>query len=134
MAKSYSMDLRHKILETYLEKEGTNQEIAKRFKISISTVKRIGQRFRETGKVELYMNRSGRRAKLDDKGLTFLEQLVQKEKDLTLNEIRLKLFKRFHTELTIQAIHYILKDMKLNHKKKSYYASQRDREDIKKKS
>lgn len=57
MPKAYSIDFREKVLDAYLNHEGSNREIAKRFKISISTVKRIGQRYRNTGKIELYIHR-----------------------------------------------------------------------------
>lgn len=53
MPKAYSIDFRKKILDAYLQKEGTNEELAERFKISISTVKRIAQRYKNSGEVKI---------------------------------------------------------------------------------
>ncbi len=130
---AYSVDFRKKILESYLQNEGTNQEIAERFKISISTVKRIGQRYRETGKIELYLGNIGHYSKVDNDAKEVLINIIEEKPDLTLEEIRQKLQERCQILVTAQAIHYILKNLKITYKKKSMYANQRDREDVKKK-
>lgn len=130
---AYSVDFRKKILEAYLKKEGNNQEIANRFKVSISTVKRIGQRFRETGKVELHLDKIGLTSKVNEDGKEILKKIVGARPSATLEEIRDELKERCKIEVTIQAIHYILKELKISYKKKSLYASERDRDDIKKK-
>lgn len=130
---AYSIDFRKKILDAYLNDEGGSQEIADRFKISISTVKRIGQRYRETGKVELYLNNIGHKTKVGRDGQEIVKAIVQERPDATLEEIRQILHQRSNILVTAQAIYYILKKMQLTYKKKSIYASQRDREDVKKK-
>ena len=88
MPKAYSIDFRGKILDAYLKQEGSNQKIAERFKISISTVKRIGQRYRNTGKVELYINRVGRKLKITDKAKSIIKQTISTKPDASLEEIR----------------------------------------------
>lgn len=130
---AYSVDFRKKILEAYLNDWDTNQEIAERFKVSISTVKRIGQRYRKTGKVELYLENIGHKSKVDENAQNILKEIIQEKPDSTLEEMSQALQERCHILVTAQAIHYILKNLKITHKKKSIYASQRDREDIKKK-
>lgn len=133
MPKAYSIDYREKVLEAYLNKEDTNQGLAKRFKISLSTVKRISQRYRETGKVELYLEQVGRKPKLTAELVEYLKMLLRHQTDITLNEMCQALEKYRGVMVTPQAIHYALKAEKITHKKKSYYASQRDRDDVKKK-
>jgi transposase len=130
---AYSIDFRKKILDAYLNDEGTNQEIADRFKISISTVKRIGQRFRETGKIELYLKNIGHTSKVDENAREVLKKLIGTNSDVTREEICRHLLEECQIRVTPQAIHYILKSLALTYKKKSIYASQRDREDVKKK-
>lgn len=130
---AYSVDFRKKILDAYLKREGTNQEIAERFKISLSTVKRIGQRYRETGKTELYLDNIGRPMKLDEAGIRTLKMLVKQRADSSLDELSRMLYEKTQIQLTAQALHYIFKRLGVSYKKKSYYASQRDRPDVKKK-
>ena len=87
MPKAYSTDLRKKILEANENHEGTNDELAERFKISISTVKRIKQRFQTTGSIEVYINRCGRKAKLDEHAYLALKNIISTTPGLTLKEI-----------------------------------------------
>jgi len=133
MPKAYSIDFREKILDAYLKQEGSNQKIAERFKISISTVKRIGQRYRNTGKVELYINRVGRKPKITDKAKSIIKQTISTKPDASLEEIREILEKSCNIYVTIQAIHYFLQNLKISYKKKSLYACQRDTDEVKKK-
>lgn len=133
MPKSYSIDFRKKILATYLNKEGTNQEIADRFKISVSTVKRIGRRYRSTGKIELYLHKVGRKPKITNDVVKVLRQTIQITPDASLVEMRALLAKKCNIKVSIQAIYYALKRIKLTHKKKSLYAMQKDSDENKKK-
>jgi transposase len=133
MPKAYSIDLRRKVLEANENHEGTNDELAERFKISISTVKRIKQRFQATGSIEIYINRCGRKAKLDEQAYLALKDIVSATPDLTLKEIADLLYKNTKISLKKSAIHNALKNLNLRYKKKSVYAIQRDKEDVKKK-
>jgi transposase len=130
---AYSVDFRKKILAAYLGKEGTNEEIAHRFKISISTVKRIGQRYRETGKVELHLSKIGHSSKVDEVAQQALKKIIKEKPGATLKEICQALKKRCQLTVTLPTIHYVLKKLALSYKKKSVYASQRDSDEVKKK-
>ena len=132
MPKAYLIDFREKILDAYLNQEGSNQEIAERFKISISTVKRIGQRYRNTGKIELYINRVGRKPKITDQAKDLIKQTISVKPDVSLEEVREILEKNCKIYVTIQAIHYFLQSLKISYKKKSLYACQRDTDEVKK--
>lgn len=133
MPKAYSIDFREKVLDAYLNQEGSNQEIAKRFKISISTVKRIGQRYRNTGKIELYIHRVGRKPKITEQAKQIIKQTIYVQPDVSLEEIRVILGKKCKIYVTIQAIHYFLKSLKISYKKKSLYSCQRETDEVKKK-
>jgi transposase len=111
MPKAYSIDFREKILDAYLSQEGSTQEIAKRFKISISTVKRIGQRYRNTGKIELYINRVGSKPKITQQARDFIKQTICIKPDASLEEIKDIIGKSCKIYVTIQAIHYFLKSL-----------------------
>jgi transposase len=133
MPKCYGLDFRKKILETYLNKEGSYQTIADRFKVSLNTVKRIVYRYRETNQVITYVHRSGRRELIDDSGKETLKKLIKEKPDLTLREIQKKYKAAHGVQPVLSVFHRVLKLLKLPYKKKSLFAQQQLREDIKKK-
>ncbi len=133
MPKSYDVKFREKILEAYLEKEGSIPAIAKRFKVSESTVKRIARRHRETGSLELYIYNAGRHELIDDAGKATLKKLLKITPDLTLRELQEKYVAIHQVKPVLTVFHNVLKKMKLTYKKKSKFAEQQLREDIKKK-
>lgn len=133
MPKCYGKDLRQKILETYENKEGSFKKVAERFKVNLNTVKRIVYRYRETGKVETYLHRVGRRGLIDESGKETLKRLIKKSPDMTLNEIQKAYKERHGVKPVLSVFHRILKELKLPYKKKSLFAKQQLHEDIKKK-
>jgi transposase len=48
---AYSINLRQKILSTWQNKEGTQRELAKRFKVSLSFLRDFLRRYRETNEI-----------------------------------------------------------------------------------
>jgi transposase len=133
MPKAYGIDLREKILESYLGKEGSLDELALRYKVSVSTIKRIAQRYRNTGEIKLYLHNAGRHELINDEGKDALIKILESHPDLTLKEIQEKFSALYGISPVIAVFHRVLKNLNFRHKKKSSYASQRDREDVKKK-
>jgi transposase len=88
MPKAYGIDFRKKILEAYTNKEGSIPDIAERFKVSESTVKRIARRHRETGHVVLYLHHAGRHELIDESGKQTLKKPLAETPDITLSEIQ----------------------------------------------
>ena len=62
MAAAYSIDLRKKILTAWQNKEGSQRELAKRFKVSLSFIRNFLRRYREIG--EIVPHRLRRRSSL----------------------------------------------------------------------
>lgn len=133
MPKAYGIDFRKKILEAYLNKEGSIPELAQRFKVSMSTVKRIAKRYRETGEVKLYLHNVGRHELIDEAGKETLRVLLTKTPDLTLSEIQEAYYKQHGIKPVLAVFHRVLKNLTFSYKKKSHFAEQQQREDIKKK-
>ena len=134
MPKAYSLDLRGKILEACLQKEGSHAELAKRFKVSLSTIKRIKRRYQETGEVVLYIHHAGRKTVLASQGYEKLKGLVEACPDRTLEELSRLYEAQEGKRLSLSTLYRILKRLNLGHKKKSHYAKERDDEEVKKKS
>lgn len=133
MPKAYGIDLRQKILEAYLNKEGAISNLAERFKVSESTVKRIAKRYRDTGEVKLYLHKVGRHELIDEHGKEILKNIVISNPDYTLSEIQSAYYKRKGVKPVLAVFHRVLKKLQFSYKKKSHFSQQQLREDIKKK-
>ena len=112
--KTLSLDLRERIVGAYDAKEGTREEVAKRFRVSLGMVKKLlGQR-EKTGDIGPRHRFSGRKAKLLPNYRKPLGELIKKEPDLTLAELR----DRLKMGCTVPALHHVLKAMGLTYKKR----------------
>lgn len=49
--KTSSIDLRSNILEAYQTQEGSQRQLAKRFKVSLSFIEKLFKQYRETGSI-----------------------------------------------------------------------------------
>lgn len=62
--KAYSVDLRQKIIEAHNQKEGSQRQLARRFRVSLSFIENLLKRYRTDGTVEPRAHGGGRVAKL----------------------------------------------------------------------
>jgi transposase len=51
MPKVYSLDLRKKVFSAWQAGEGSQRELAKRFNVSLSFIRDLSRRYRETGTI-----------------------------------------------------------------------------------
>ena len=114
MRKTISLDLRERILAAYDQKEGTREEVARRFRVSLGLVKKLLQQRRHTGDLRPRHRNSGRRPTLVLSHQQRLRDLLARKPDLTLEELR----KALAVRCTLQAIHYLLERMGLTYKKR----------------
>lgn len=112
--KTISLDLRERILSSYDAGEGTREDIAKRYKVSLGMVKKLLQQRSKTGDIRPRHRFSGRKPKITQSDRDTLKRLVDASPDLTLAQLR----KKSQLDCTVQAIHYVLKGMGLTYKKK----------------
>lgn len=119
-----SLDLRERILASYDKGEGTRDQIARRFCVSLGMVKKLIQQRRRTGDIRPQHHRSGRKPKIVAAHRKIIREELKRRPDLTLEELRQIL----GLECTLPAIHYVLVDMGLTYKKRrSAPASKTDR-------
>jgi transposase len=114
MKKAISMDLRERIVAAYEAEEGTREEVAKRFKVSLGLVKKLLAQKNRTGDLRPRYRYCGRKAKLEPAHGERMKRLVAKEPDLTLAEIK----QRLELSCTIGAIHWVLARLGLTYKKR----------------
>lgn len=108
MPKSYSVDLRERVLQ-YLEKNKNREAASRLFQVGIATIYRWLSCKKERGNVEP-LRRSYAYKKIDDQKLI---DYIEKNPDHFLSEIAK------HFNLTLQAVFYALKRLKITRKKSS---------------
>jgi transposase len=112
--KTISLDLRRRIVETYDEGKWTQEEVAKRFRVSQGMVKKLLIQRSRTGQIEARHRFSGRKARLLPESGEQMKALVAKQPDLTLCEIK----QRLGLDCTIAAVHWVLGRLGLTYKKR----------------
>jgi transposase len=92
MAKSFSDDLRCRILEAYERKEGSQQELARRFGVGFEYVRKIRRQLRRSGqKMRVPQSRHGRLSRFTDAVQERLRVWLREQPDLTEMELRERL-------------------------------------------
>ena len=114
MKRPISLDLRQRILASYDQNEGTREEIAQRYRVSLGMVKKLVQQRRQTGDIACRYHRCGRRPRIVAVHRQQLRDLLSRKPDLTLEELR----QVTQLDCTVQAIHYVLEEMGLTYKKR----------------
>ena len=112
--KTLSLDLRERIVAAYDAQEGTREEIAVRFRVSLGMVKKLLQQRRKTNDLGHRHRYSGRKARVLPEYRDKLATLVAAQPDLTLTQIKEKLT----MPCTVPAIHYALVALGLTYKKR----------------
>jgi transposase len=108
-----SLDLRERIVRAYDKGEGTREEIAQRFSVSLGMVKKLLQQRRQTGCIKPRHHLAGRKKLIVATHRIAIRQHLKRKPDMTLAELR----EALSLECTLPAIHYVLVDMGLTYKK-----------------
>src|SRR5436305_3927927 len=124
--KAYSQDLRQRILDTVQRGDGTLGQIARRFLVSVSFITRLLQLHRSTGSLEPRPHGGGNPAVLGPEDLEQLRELVQKQPDATLEELR----QRLGVSCSLMTISRALRKLRLPRKKKIPRSQEQDRPDV----
>jgi len=112
--RTLSLDLRERILASYDNEEGTREEVAHRYRVSLGMVKKLLQQRRHTGDIGPRHYRCGRKPMIVESHRRQLRALLAKKPDLTLRELR----QAVGLNCTLPAIHYVLDAMGLTYKKR----------------
>jgi len=112
--RTLSLDLRERILTSYDKDEGTRDEVAHRFRVSLGMVKKLLQQRRRTGDIGPRHHYAGRKPMIVDAHRRRLRALLAKKSDLTLKELRTAM----ELKCSVQAIHVVLGKMGLTYKKR----------------
>src|SRR3954469_21283245 len=124
--KAISEDLRKRILETIQRGDGSLRQIARRFLVSVSFITRLLQLHRSTGSLQPKPHGGGNPAVLSPEDLQQLRELVQKQPDATLEELR----QRLGVSCSLMTISRALRKLGLPRKKKIPRSQEQDRPDV----
>lgn len=132
MPAPYSLDLRKKAVSVYENGEGTQEEIAERFSIGLRTLREWLTLKNETGDFfpKEYIYR-GKRPIIGEKGALFVKGLIEKKPDILIAEIRTSYKRKFKISVAQSMVSRALKKLNLRRKKKSEYAQEQERDDVK---
>ena len=112
--RTISLDLRERILGAYDAGEGTREDVARRFRVSLGMVKKLLQQRRHTGSIAPRHHLAGRKPRIVQGHQRQMRALLGQKPDLTLKELRHAL----GLECSLQALHVVLRKMGLTYKKR----------------
>ncbi len=115
--KAYSVDLRQKIIDAHNQQEGSQRQLAKRFRVSLSFIENLLKRYRTSGTVEPREHRGGRSAKLSLEQEAVLASLVEEDNDAILVELCDRLEQRVSVRVSRATMGRIVQKLKLTRKK-----------------
>jgi transposase len=98
--RSYSEDIRVRVINAYQNKEGSQRQIAERFNVSLGFVRKLLKQYRTTGSLAPKRAARTRPSKIDQKSLQFILALVDNDSTLTLSALCERLTQERHLLLS----------------------------------
>ena len=115
--KAYSLDLRQRVVSAYEAGETTIQEVAGRFSVGATFVKKMLRQKRLHGSVEPPARGGGKPRALTAKHLKALQRWLREEPDLTLRELQQKMWSEQGKQVSPATLGKVLAEEKLTRKK-----------------
>lgn len=117
MARAYGDDLRIKFLSAYDRGEGTLEELAGYFGVSLGWGKKISSARKRSGRAERTVHRPGRKLAAGESAQRQVMEWVAACSDLTLGQLQIRLEREAGVKLSRGRVWYLLKRLGLRLKK-----------------
>ena len=117
MARAYSNDLRRKLLEAHEQGQGTLEELAEEFRVSLGFAKKISAALRRTGRMERTEQRHGRINQVTALVQERLREWLRQQLDRNLGELQRQLREQLHVSVSVPRLWVVLRQMQLRLKK-----------------
>jgi transposase len=117
MGKPLGDDLRRKLLFAYDQGEGTLEELASRFVVSVGWAKKISAMRHRTGQAERVPHKPGRKPHAGVEAQQQVRAWFVQQPDLTLAEVQQKLLSEAGVSLSLPQIWKLLRKLGLRLKK-----------------
>ena len=115
--EAYSLDLRERVARACDEEQETRQDTAERFGVSESFIRKLLRRRRDSGSLAPLPHGGGRRPALDERGRAVLRELVDRQPDATLEQLKTRLQMRTGKAISKSAVDRHLRTLDLPRKK-----------------
>lgn len=132
MPGAYSVDLRQRVVRAYQEGMGNQRDVAKLFKVAPKTLQNYLYLERDTGGLLPKNGKQGRKPAIHEEGLKAISGWIGEQQDITLKELGENYQAAYGVKLSPSMLSRACQQLGLSRKKKSLYASEQDRDDIKK--
>lgn len=118
MPAPLSVDLRQRVIAAYQAEEGSQRQLALRFKVSLSFIRDLSRHYRLTGTVEPKPHGGGAVAKLGDAQLPIVKALVEAQPDALLEELCERFAQKTAIKVSVSTMQRAVQRLKLSVKKK----------------
>ncbi len=119
MPVSYSGDLRCRVIISWEAKEGSQRQLAERFKVSLSFVRNLLRHYRQNGQIEAKRRGGYQQPTIQNEDLNIIQSLVEEKNDLLLRELCDRYQERTGIRVSIPTMHRAVEKLGLRCKKKS---------------
>jgi transposase len=119
-------ELRQSVVHALETGEVHQTHLARLLGISVSSVKRIWSRWRETGSSDVWPHAGGKKPKLSARQCEEIRRQVARQPDVSLAELQVWLAETYAIHLSLPSLSRLLAKLGLPRKKKSLHASERD--------
>jgi transposase len=117
MPAPLSVDLRQRIIAAYEAKEGSQRQLAERFKVSLSFIRDLRRHQRQTGTVKPKPHGGGAVAKLGKEQLPIVGALVTAQPDALLEELCERFAQQTGVRVSLSTMQRAVCQLKLSVKK-----------------
>jgi transposase len=117
MMQAYSLDLRQRVVAAYENGVETILEVAERFEVSDSFIKKLLRRKRTAGTIAPVGHRGGQPKRLSDKHRKWLLETVLATPDMTLSDLRERLLSEHDVSASVATLSRELRALNLRRKK-----------------
>jgi transposase len=104
-------------MSAYQAKEGSQRQLAQRFKVSLSFIRDLRRSYRQTGTIEPKPHGGGAVAKLEPKHLPRIKTLVDNQPDALLEELCEQFTEQTNVQVSTSTMHRAVQSLKLSVKK-----------------
>ncbi len=118
MPAPLSVDLRQRIIAAYEAKEGSQRQLAERFKVSLSFIRDLRRHQRKTGSLQPNPHGGGAVAKLGAAQFPIVAALVEAQPDALLEELCERFAQQTGVEVSGATMQRAVSKLKLSVKKK----------------
>lgn len=115
--QAYSLDLRQRVVSAYENGVETILEVAERFEVSDSFIKKLLRRKRATGEIAPVGHRGGQPKRLNQKHQKWLLKTVLATPDITLKDLGERLFSQQRVSASAATLSRQLRELNLRRKK-----------------